>query len=122
MKTRLALSALIVLALAASVFAQAPATVGGPGTPDNLVGTLPAGEKAPPALTDVQKLTIQNLALSIEIAQLRSQQAQRDFDAAREQLGKLIQSLQVEGFTLDLSKLEYTKKQPAAPAEAPVKK
>ena len=63
-----------------------------------------------PQLSDVQKLTIRNLALTLDNAQLRAQQAQRDFDAAREAIGKLVQSLQVDGYTLDLQRLEYVKK------------
>lgn len=70
----------------------------------------PAAEVKAPALTDVQRLQIQNYAQSIELAQLRAQQAQRDFDQAREQLGKLIQSLQVEGFELDLQQMVYVQK------------
>lgn len=95
-----ALAALVFL-FGLSVAGQAPA----PATMDKV-----------PALTEVQKLQVQNLAQSIEIAQLRAQQAQRDFDTARAELGKLIQSLQRDGYTLDLTKLEYTK------AQEPIKK
>ncbi|HXG72908.1 MAG TPA: hypothetical protein VNJ04_20115 [Gemmatimonadaceae bacterium] len=68
-----------------------------------------------PTLTEVQRLQVQTLAQSIEIAQLRAQQAQRDFAQAREQLTTLVQSLQVPGFDLDLQTMTYTKK--PTPAE-----
>jgi hypothetical protein len=75
-----------------------------------------------PTLTDVQKLTIQNLAQRIEIAQLRAQQAQAEFDKARQAIGKLVQSLQVEGYELRLETLEYVKKpQSEKKNEAPKK-
>ena len=60
-----------------------------------------------PALTDVEKLQLQVISQKLEIAQLKAQAAQRDFDAAREEFSKLLASLQKEGFTLDLQKLEY---------------
>lgn len=64
-----------------------------------------------PALTEVQRLKVQNLAQRMEIAQLRLQQAQRDFDAAREELAALVRSMQVEGYVLDLSTLTYRKQE-----------
>lgn len=66
-----------------------------------------AQEKDSPALTDVQKLQIQNVAQRMEIAQLRAQQAQRDFESARAEAEKLIASLQVQGYTLDLQTMTY---------------
>lgn len=64
---------------------------------------------APPALTEIQKLQLQNIAQRIEIAQLRYQAAQREFDGAREDLTKLMATLKVEGYTLDLATLTYQK-------------
>jgi hypothetical protein len=65
-----------------------------------------------PALTEVSRLQLQNLAQRIELAQLRAQAAQRDFDTARDELGKLVVSLKVDGYTLDLQTLTYTKTPP----------
>jgi hypothetical protein len=63
-----------------------------------------------PALTDVQKLGIVNLAKDIQIAQLQAQAAQAAFDKAQAELQKLIASLQVPGYTLDLNTMTYTTK------------
>lgn len=67
------------------------------------------GERATPlpVLTDVQRLKIQNLSLRLELAQLKAQAAQRDFDAARVEITALVASFQVEGYTLDLATLTY---------------
>lgn len=62
-----------------------------------------------PTLTEVQKLQIQVLSQRLEIAQLRAQAAQRDFDAARLEITKLLQTLEVEGYTFDIATLSYTK-------------
>lgn len=61
-----------------------------------------------PALTEVQRLTIQNLSQQLEIAQLKAQAAQRDFDAARASIATLVKNLQVPGYTLDLNTLSYS--------------
>ena len=53
--------------------------------------------------------------LAIELAQLRAQAAQREFDGARDELQKLVVSLKVEGYTLDLQSLTYTKDTPPPP-------
>lgn len=78
-----------------------------------LVLTAPvlAQDAQAPTLTEVQRLKVQTLAQRMEIAQLRAQQAQRDFDDARAQLATLLQSLQVEGYVLDLSTLTYRKQE-----------
>ena len=79
--------------------------------------TFLAGASADaPELTEVQKLKIQNLTQRIEIAQLRAQAAQREFEAARNEITQLIQTLQVEGYTLSLETLSYTKN-PEPPKE-----
>jgi hypothetical protein len=63
-----------------------------------------------PALTELHKLTLQNLAQRIELAQLRAQVAQVEFDKARTEIAALVQSLQVPGYELDLQAMTYTKK------------
>lgn len=60
-----------------------------------------------PTLNETQRLQIANIAQAMEIAQLKAQAAQRDFTQAQEQLRGLVQSLQREGFTLDLQTLTY---------------
>jgi len=119
---RLILAACVVLALGAGASAQEKLTmiVNPPKPaavekaepkPQVLAKASPEAEKlTTPELSDVQKLTIQNLALSLDNAQLRAQQAQWNFDVAREAIGKLVHSLQVDGWTLDLQRLEYVKK------------
>lgn len=66
-----------------------------------------------PALTVEQKQAIQILAQRIELAQLRAQAAQSEFDRARGELASMLQSLQKDGFDLNLQTMEYVKK-PAA--------
>jgi len=111
---RLTIVPILAASLALPAFAQTPAA------PAATAIAKDSPAPAAPALTDVQKLTVQNLAQQIEIAQLRAQQAQRDFDQAREQLGKLLQSLQVDGYDLDLRALTYSKK--PEPKKEPEKK
>jgi hypothetical protein len=96
-----------------AVLAQAVA----PTAPAPANGT-PAPEDAP-TLTEVQRLQIQNLAQRIELAQLRAQAAQREFDTAREQIQKLVSSLQVDGYTLNLETLSYTPTPAPAVNQAP---
>lgn len=72
----------------------------------------PPGDPKAPVLTEVQKLQLQNLTQRLEIAQLRMQAAQADFQAARTEIETLVKSLQVEGYNLDLQSLTYTKKPP----------
>ena len=98
----------IAVALAAVVFLWAiPASAQEKPAPPP---SAPISIEKPPVLTDVQKLTLQLLAQRIEIAQLRYQAAQREFDAAKDEITKLIQALTVPGYDLDLMKLEYTRK------------
>jgi hypothetical protein len=63
-----------------------------------------------PALTELHKLTLQNLGQRIELAQLRAQVAQVEFDKARTEIAALVQSLQVQGYDLDLQALTYIRK------------
>jgi hypothetical protein len=74
--------------------------------------TAPPPKPDTPTLTEVQRLQIQTLAQKLEIAQLKAQAAQRDFDSARDELSKLVVALKVEGYTLDLQTLSYTKDPP----------
>ncbi len=69
----------------------------------------PIAEPKAPALTTEQKQAVTILAQRIEIAQLKAQQAQAEFDRAREEIATLLRSLQVQGYTLDLQKMEYVK-------------
>lgn len=77
--------------------------------------TLGAQEKpdpTAPVLTVEQKQSIQILVQRIELAQLRAQAAQVEFEKARAETTQLVQSLQKEGYDLDLQTLTYTKKVP----------
>lgn len=79
------------------------------GIAGHLVIAQDQGEAAGPVLTDVQKLQLQNLSLQLEIAQLKYQIAQKDFDTTKADITKLVQSLQVSGYTLNLQNLVYIK-------------
>lgn len=75
---------------------------------------------AAPALTLEQKQAVQILAQRIELAQLRAQAAQTEFEKARAEVAQLVQSLQKDGYDLDLQTMTYTKK--LAPVKTPEKK
>lgn len=115
MKMKTALAAAIVLAtMCATVYAQqsAPTT---PATPP------PAATAAPavPELTNEQKLTVTNYVQRIQLAQLRIQALQAEFETARKDATAFVQSLDRECFDLDLDKLVYVAKpdcKPKAPA------
>jgi hypothetical protein len=77
-----------------------------------LLAQLPAPQ---PELKELERLKLQNLAQRIELAQLRAQAAQREFDAAREELSKLVLSLKIDGYSLDLQTLTYVKDPPKEP-------
>ena len=70
----------------------------------------PADEAKAPALTEVQKLQIQNLVQKMQLAQTQMQLVQVQFDSAQGDLTRLLTTLQVEGYDLDLQKLEYVKR------------
>jgi hypothetical protein len=63
-----------------------------------------------PALTIEQRQAIQILAQRIELAQLRAQAAQMDFEKARGELSSLLQTLNRDGYDLDLQSMQYVKK------------
>lgn len=71
----------------------------------------PTSDTPPPSpvLSREQKLEIQNLIQKLEIAQLKAQAAQRDFEAAKEELSRITMSLRKEGWELNLETLEYRK-------------
>jgi hypothetical protein len=71
--------------------------------------TVAQHDEAPPTLTELQKLKLQNLTQRLEIAQLRAQAVQRDFDTARGELTQLLQSFEVKGYTFNVETLTYTK-------------
>lgn len=70
-----------------------------------LVGRASAADA--PTLSDLQKLQIQTLAQQMELAQLRAQLAQRDFDQAKSALVQLVTTLHRDGYELDLQTLTY---------------
>lgn len=77
-----------------------------------LLTSLSAQEVSAPVLSELQRLQIQVLVKDLELAQLRAQMAQRDFEATRTKLTALAARLQVEGYTLDLQAGTYTKGTP----------
>jgi hypothetical protein len=76
----------------------------------------PSRTGGPPALSEMQRLQLTTVGQRIEIAVLKAQAAQRDFDAAVADRAALVRSLWVEGFELDLSTLSY---RPATDAVEP---
>jgi len=62
-----------------------------------------------PVLNEVGKLKLQNVSQRIELAQLKFQAAQREYEAARGDLLKLLDELKVDGYTLKLETLSYQK-------------
>lgn len=67
---------------------------------------------SPPSLSEVQRLQIQTLSQKLELAQLRAQLAQRDFDDARNEITRLVATLQVKGYTLDPNTWTYSPESP----------
>jgi hypothetical protein len=72
---------------------------------------------APPPLTDIQRLTMQNALLRVEAADYKRQLAQGEYERARQEATALYASLQVEGYTLDLQTM--TRVKTPAPVKAP---
>lgn len=68
-----------------------------------------------PALTDVQKLQVQNAVQAVELWQLRAQNAASEFEKAREALTKLVASVTPSGYQLS-EKLELV---PVPPVQGP---
>ena len=72
----------------------------------------PTAAPKSPQLTEIQKLTLQTLTQRIEIAQLKAQAAQQEFEAARTAFVLFVKPLTVEGYDLNLQTGEYVKKPP----------
>ena len=70
---------------------------------------LPVASEAP-TLSEVQRLQITALLQRIELAQLKAQLAQRDFESAKAELVALTGRLQVDGYELELQPLGYKPK------------
>ena len=67
--------------------------------------------KQPPALTETQKLQIQNAVQRVQIAQLQMQAAQAELQKAATEAQTLFKAFTVEGYDLNLQTLEYVKKE-----------
>ncbi len=93
-----------------------------------LAGVLAAQDKAP-ELTPDQKKDLTITLQQVQIAQLRADQAQREYREVTAAAQKQLDALQKPGFQLDITKLEYVAQpkpaEPATPApttNAPAKK
>jgi hypothetical protein len=71
-----------------------------------------------PEVSEASKLRLQTFAQQIEIAQLRAQLAQADYEKSQAALDALVRALQVDGYALDLRTLTYSKRT-EAPIDAP---
>jgi len=78
-----------------------------------LVGSSQESSRQVPSLTEVQRLQLIVLKQRLEIAQWKAQAVQTEFQAARRELDTLSQSLQVEGFSLDLDRMAYNVVEPS---------
>lgn len=90
-----ALLAPAVVLWAAVVAAQAPAPAAAAGVP------------TAPVLTELQQLHLRVALQTIELAQLRAQLAQRDFEQARTRLAALVADAAHPGYELDLATLTF---------------
>jgi hypothetical protein len=101
------------LGLAAALFAgmlqtppsTAPAAPGAPQT----APTTSSPSAAPPVLSDAQKVQVRLLTQQLEIASLRAQLAQADFEKTQTALRALVESWRVPGYELDVSTLSFVK-------------
>lgn len=75
-----------------------------------IIGHAQEATKTSPALTEVQKLQIQNVVQRVQLAQAQMQLAQLEYEKAQTEAQKLLSGLNVEGYDLDLQKLEYVKR------------
>lgn len=66
---------------------------------------------APPTLTDVQRLKLLTVTQRIEIAVLKAQAAQKDFEAAVAERAELLRAYAVDGYELDGQTLTYRARQ-----------
>ncbi|HVU11008.1 MAG TPA: hypothetical protein VHD90_07005 [Phototrophicaceae bacterium] len=111
---RLITAVALISAFAAPLVAQATQK---PPTPALPAAATNAAPKVP-ELTEVNKLKLQNALQRMELAQLRAQAAQSEFDAARTEASVLVQGVTVDGFDLDLRTLTYVPK--AVPVVPPI--
>ena len=65
------------------------------------------GQTQAPTLTELERLRMTNALLVTELAKLRSEQARREYEQAVEDARNILQTLQREGYTLDLQTLTY---------------
>ena len=72
-----------------------------------LVASPLVGQTQAPTLTEVDRLRMTNALLVTELAKLRSEQARREYEQAVEDARNILQTLQREGYTLDLQTLTY---------------
>lgn len=77
-----------------------------------------------PLLTDVERLQLQAVFQQMEIAQLKAQVVQAEFDKAKAAANALMHSLQKPGYALDVQRLVYVltplpKPVPIPPATKP---
>lgn len=73
------------------------------------LAVVAAAAQAPeaPTLSDAQRWHVVALMKDIEVAQLRAQLAQKDLEAATSEASRVLRSLQVAGYTLDVGTLTY---------------
>lgn len=70
--------------------------------------SIPAhAQEGIPAISETQRLQIANISQALELAQLRAQLAQRDFDQARERLRVLLLQLERPGYVFDVQTMTY---------------
>lgn len=70
--------------------------------------SMPAhAQEGIPAISETQRLQITNISQALELAQLRAQLAQRDFDQARERLRALLLQLERPGYVFDVQTMTY---------------
>lgn len=73
-----------------------------------LLGSVVAGQPRPtPTLAEIDRLKLQNLALAMEVAKLKADAAQREYDQARDAARALLHQLERPGFTFDPATLTY---------------
>ena len=68
-----------------------------------------------PILPEMVKLQLSNALKTMQIAQLEANAAQVKFDAAKQELTRLVMANQKDGYAIDVEKLDYVAK--AKPVE-----
>lgn len=77
---------------------------------------------AAPALSEQQRLKLQNVALQIDLTRLRLEMLSLLLTMQQQELDGLVRALQVDGFTLDLSSLSYRPNPHVTGPEGPASK